>query len=228
MLLLIIAAIAWVALHVIVAGPLRAGLIAGVGEARYRGIFSGLSAVSLAFLIWAFGRAPYVEFWAPSPALAVVPLLVMPVALLFLVAALRPSNPTLAGPDMLLKGTLPVLGFTKVTRHPMLWGFSLWAVSHMVANGDAAAWLFFGAFLVTALNGMVSIDRKRAAKFGEDWQVFIGKTSIIPFAAMLEGRQRFRLNDLGMVNIAVTVVLYAVILAFHHIMTGVPAIPYYN
>ncbi len=61
MLLLIIAAIAWVALHVIVAGPLRAGLIAGVGEARYRGIFSGLSAVSLAFLIWAFGRAPYVE-----------------------------------------------------------------------------------------------------------------------------------------------------------------------
>ncbi len=225
MLPLLAAAIAWVALHVIVAGPLRPGLIAGIGEVRYRGIFSGLSAVSLALLIWAFGQASYVEFWAPSPALAIVPLLVMPVALLFLVAALRPSNPTLAGPDMLLKGTLPVLGFTKVSRHPMLWGFSLWAVSHMVANGDAAAWIFFGAFLITALNGMVSIDRKRAAKFGEDWQVFIRKTSIIPFVAVLEGRQKLKLNDIGMVNLAVTIVLYAIILAFHDIMTGVSAIP---
>lgn len=225
MTLLILAAILWVALHLLVAGPWRAGLIRGMGEARYRGLFSALSAVSLAFLIWSYGRAPYLEFWPSSPALAVVPLVVMPVALLLLIGSLRRTNPTLAGPDMMLKDSLPVQGITKVTRHPMLWAFSLWAISHMLANGDAATWLLAGAVLVTALNGMISIDRKRTIKFGQAWQEFIGKTSIIPFAAVLERRQRVTLRDIGPWNILAAAVLYALILAGHGIMFGVPAAP---
>ncbi len=221
---MILAAIAWVALHLIVAGPLRAGLMARLGEVAYRGLFSGLSVASLGWLIWAYGRAPYVEFWPSSPALAVVPLVVMPVALLFLVASLRPTNPTLAGPDMLLKGALPVAGFTKVTRHPMLWAFALWAGSHMIANGDAATLLLAGAVLVTALNGMRSIDRKRAAKFGQHWQLFISKTSIIPFAAAAEGRQRLTFRDIGGWNILITAMLYAIILMLHGRLFGMPAI----
>ncbi|MBP7066164.1 NnrU family protein [Ferrovibrio sp.] len=222
---LFLAALAWVVLHLLVAGPLRAGLVQKLGEVRYRGLFSLLSVASLGYLIWAYGQAPYVEFWPSSPVLALVPLLVMPVALLFLVASLRPTNPTLAGPDMLLKGSLPVAGFTKVTRHPMLWAFALWAGSHMVANGDAATLLLAGSVLITALNGMRSIDRKRAAKFGQHWQVFISKTSIIPFAAMLEGRQRVTYRDIGGINILVSAILYAVIMMLHGSLFGMPAVP---
>lgn len=220
-----LAAIAWLALHLLVAGPLRASLVGKLGEIRYRGLFSLLSIVSLGYLIWAYGQAPYVEFWPSSPVLALVPLLVMPVALLFLVASLRPTNPTLAGPDMLLKGSLPVAGFTKVTRHPMLWAFTFWAGSHMVANGDAATLLLAGSVLVIALNGMRSIDRKRAAKFGQHWQVFVSKTSIIPFAAMAEGRQRITYRDIGGINILLAAILYAIILMFHAALFGVPAVP---
>jgi uncharacterized membrane protein len=220
---LVLAALAWVALHVVVAGPLRARLAARLGVPTYRGLFSVLSAVALTALIWTYRMAPYIEFWPTTSTLALVPLLVMPLAVLLLVGSLRASNPTMAGPDMVLKGELPVRGFTRITRHPMLWAFSLWAASHMIANGDVAHWLFAGAFLLTALNGMRSIDRKRQIQFGEQWQRFTQKTSIIPLAAVLQGRTRLRWQDIGFINLAISAVIYGLFLWFHETLIGVPA-----
>jgi uncharacterized membrane protein len=217
------AALAWVLLHVIVAGPLRPGLVRRLGLPAYRGLFSILSGLGLAGLIWAYRSAPYVEVWPSAGWTAAVPVVVMPVALLLLVGSLRPGNPTMAGPDMVLKGELPVRGLIKVTRHPMLWAFSLWAASHMIANGDAATLLLAGAVLVTAVNGMVSIDRKRATQFSERWQVFKEKTSILPFAASAAGRNRLRPGDIGWLNILAAAALYAIILWAHASLFGVPA-----
>lgn len=220
---LLLAALAWILLHVIVAGPLRPGLVRRLGLNAYRGLFSLLSAISLAALIWTYRDAPHLQLWPTTSALAAVPVVVMPVALLFLVGSLRTTNPTLAGPDMVLKGELPVTGFVKITRHPMLWAFSLWAVSHMIANGDVATWLLAGAILVTALNGMVSIDRKRAAVFGEAWQRFTEKTSIFPFAAAAAGKVRLTFADIGWLNILGAAALYAIFLWLHATLFGVPA-----
>ena len=219
---LTLAAAAWVLLHLGVAGPLRPALVRRLGLPAYRGLFSILSALCLAGLVWAYREAPYQELWPTRPALSLVPLLVMPVAVLLLVGSLRPSNPTMAGPDMVLKGELPVTGFTKITRHPMLWAFALWAASHMAANGDVATWLLAGAILVTALNGMVSIDRKRAAQFSDTWQRFKDKTSIIPLAAVLQGRARLKASDIGLINIVLSAVLYAIILWLHEKILGAP------
>ncbi|WP_341894606.1 NnrU family protein [Ferrovibrio terrae] len=223
MIALAAAALGWVLLHLVVAGPLRPRLVARLGLPAYRGLFSLLSVVSLGLLIWTYKDAPYIELWPTTSLVALVPLMVMPLALLLLVGSLRPSSPTLAGPDMVLKGPLPVRGFTRITRHPMLWAFSLWAASHMIANGDLAHWLLAGAVLVTAVNGMYSRDRKRAAQFGEEWQRFIGKTSIVPLAAVLQGRIRLRWQDIGISNIVVSAILYGLILWAHEILFGTPA-----
>lgn len=220
---MMVAALAWLALHVVVAGPLRPGLVRRLGLPAYRGLFSLLSAAGLAGLIWAYRSAPYVELWPSAGWVTAVPLVVMPAALLLLVGSLRPTNPTMAGPDMVLHGALPVAGFTKITRHPMLWAFSLWAASHMVANGDVATLLLAGTILLTAVNGMVSIDRKRAAQFGERWQSFTAKTSILPFAATAAGRNRLRLEDIGWLNILAAAALYALLLWAHASLFGVPA-----
>lgn len=223
MIALAAAALGWVLLHLVVAGPLRPRLVTRLGLPAYRGLFSLLSAVSLGLLIWTYHGAPYIEFWSTTSVVALVPLMVMPFALLLLVGSLRSSSPTLAGPDMVLKGPLPVRGFTRITRHPMLWAFSLWAVSHMIANGDLAHWLLAGAILITAVNGMYSIDRKRAAQFGEEWQRFIEKTSIMPMAAVLQGRVRLRWQDIGILNILVSAIAYGFILWAHEMLFGTPA-----
>lgn len=65
------------------------------------------------------------------------------------------------GPRM-IDDKLPVYGIPRVTRHPRLCGVSLWAIAHLPINDHFAARFMFGAPLVTAVSGMVSIDRKRA------------------------------------------------------------------
>ena len=77
----------------------------------------------------------------------------------------------------------------RITRHPVMWGMTLWAAIHIIANGDLASLLFFGGFLLTALLGSLHLDRRMAATQGERWRRFIAVTSYAPFTAMLSGRQ---------------------------------------
>ena len=44
-------------------------------------------------------------------------------------------------------------------RHPMLTGFSLWAMAHLLVNGDTPSLVLFGGLLVWALAEMVVINR---------------------------------------------------------------------
>ncbi|MFS4582067.1 NnrU family protein [Phaeobacter sp. C3_T13_0] len=44
-------------------------------------------------------------------------------------------------------------------RHPMLLGFAMWAVAHLLVNWDPASFVLFGSMLVWALAEMVVINR---------------------------------------------------------------------
>jgi uncharacterized membrane protein len=44
-------------------------------------------------------------------------------------------------------------------RHPQLIGFSLWAVAHLLVNGDTPSFVLFGGLLVWALAEIVLINR---------------------------------------------------------------------
>ena len=56
---------------------------------------------------------------------------------------------------------------TRVTawiRHPQLTGFSLWAVAHLLVNGDLASLILFGGLLAWALVEIVLLNRAGAWK----------------------------------------------------------------
>ena len=97
---------------------------------------------------------------------------------------------------------------TRVTRHPMLWSFAIWAAVHVIGNGDIASIVFFGAFLVTALAGMPSIDAKLARRDPATWQALSAATSIVPFAAIAAGRNRFVAREFGWLTPAIAVVAW--------------------
>jgi uncharacterized membrane protein len=221
---MILAAAFWVALHFIVAGPLRPLLAAWLGEQAFRGLFALLSAAGLAWLVLAYRAAPYMPLWQPVPGAAYIALPLMFVAFLLLAFSIGAGNPTLAGADMLLKDRLPIHGITRITRHPGLWAFALWALAHLLANGDVAGVLLFGAILVTALNGMVSIDRKRHRALGRGWDDFAAQTSRVPFAAILAGRNTLDLEELSPWRAAVGAALFALALWLHGVI-GVSPIP---
>ena len=115
---MILAAAFWIALHFLVAGPVRPALAARLGEAGFRGVFSVLSAAGLAWLIFAFRAAPYVALWPPLPGMRYVALVLVFLAFVFFPFSIGAANPTLAGADMLLKDRLPVQGMTRITRLP--------------------------------------------------------------------------------------------------------------
>src|ERR1700738_5279716 len=57
-------------------------------------------------------------------------------------------------------------GIVRVTRHPFLTGVGLWALVHLIGNGDVASLFFFATWAIVALAGTASIDAKRRRLLG--------------------------------------------------------------
>jgi uncharacterized membrane protein len=204
--------------------PLRAWLVARLGERAYLGLYSLIALVAVVWVILSYARAPYVELWPPERALAWVPLIVMPFALVLAVSGLSALNPTAVGAPDTLDRAEPVRGIFRVTRHPLMWGIGLWAAAHVVANGDLAALVLFATFGALALLGTALIDRKLALRRGADWQRFVAATSNLPFAAILAGRQQLALAEIGWWRVAVALVLCVALLAVHPWLFGASAL----
>lgn len=215
---LVLAALAFTGGHFLVSStPLRAGLVARLGETAYQGVFSLLALATLVWLAWSYASAPFVEIWPPPVWARHLALTVMPFVLILLVASLRKDSPTSVGAS----GTrLERLGIFAITRHPMMWAVSLWAVLHLLANGDLASLIFFGAFLVLALFGTVAIDAKQRARRPEAFADFAARTSNLPFAAILAGRTGFsshRLLPAAVIGLG----LYGALVLLHPYLFGV-------
>lgn len=134
MILLVLGLAAFFAVHLVPAVPrLRAGLIGQFGERGYKGVFSLLSLATLGFLVWAYGQAPLVEIWTPPPWMRLVAMIAMLIALIVLMGAFFPGA---------IKQRL---------KHPMLVAIKIWAIVHLLANGDLAGILLFGGFLAYAV-----------------------------------------------------------------------------
>jgi uncharacterized membrane protein len=221
MLLLILAALLWLFIHIGLSGTtLRDAATARLGEKRFAIVFSLASVVAIVLLVMAYNDAETGFLWAPADWLRwVLALLMLPAFVLFMASHRR--NPTAMGNKGL--GEEP-RGIQRVTRHPMLWSFAIWAFVHLIANGDTASLVFFGAFLVTALAGMPSIDAKLARRHGDSWARFAATTSIIPFAAIAAGRNRLALAEIGWMPPVIGLVLWAALLHFHRGIFGVPAL----
>jgi uncharacterized membrane protein len=139
-------------------------------------------------------------------------------AFVFFLASFR-RNPTAAGGEALIGAG--ATGMQRITRHPMLWSFAIWAAVHVLGNGDSAALVFFGAFLVTALVGMPNIDAKLARRAPDAWPRLAAATSILPFGAIATGRNRLVLGEIGWGPPVAGLLAWAAMLHFHARFFGV-------
>ncbi len=219
MTLLLLAALIWIGLHLGIAGTrLRDLLVARIGDMPFRGLFSVLSIAAIVFLVRAWSRSPTEPIWFTPGWLRWILVLAMLPAFLLFVASVSQPNPTMVGPPGV--AAQPPRGMTRITRHPMLWSFAVWAAVHVIGNGDSASMVFFGAFLITALAGMPSIDAKLARRDPATWQALSAATSIVPFAAISAGRNRFVPREIGGLTPVVAVVAWIALLALHPVLFG--------
>lgn len=216
--LLLLAAIIWVLLHLGLAGTrLRDAVAAQIGDRGFRALFSVLSVAAIIFLVSSYNHASSALVWvAPLWLRWLLILLMLPASILF-VGSIATPNPTMIGGERVSEPK----GLMRVTRHPMLWSFALWAIVHMVGTGDTASLLFFGTFLVTALAGMPSIDAKTARRDPARWGRLAASTSVVPGAAIVTGRNHVAASEVGWVTLVGGLALWLVLLFVHRSVIGV-------
>lgn len=219
MLSLTAAAVFFLLIHFGVSGTrLRDSLVARLGAGPYRGLFSIASLGGIVWMGYAYKRAPTVETWGLLLGLRPAALVVVLVGVLLVVIGLASPNPTSVGMEAAIaKGAEAVHGITRITRHPFLWGVALWALAHVVVNGDLASLILFGSLLLLSLGGAASLDAKKRRQLGERWRQFAASTSNIPFGAIATGRNQLgpAWAEIGIVRPLLALVVFVAIFWLH-------------
>jgi uncharacterized membrane protein len=198
-----------------------------------------VATVGLVGIVLSFRGAPYVEVWLPPRAFRWLPVLSMPIAVLFMVAGFstprsceshdtssrRSLSATSVGQASLAAEEDSVRGIFTITRHPALCGFAIWATAHLFANGELRAIIVFIAILTLAITGMRHIDRRRSAELGEAWTQYADRTSLLPFGAILRGRGKLDLRGIGIFRVLAAAFLYVGVLHTHALLIGASPMP---
>jgi uncharacterized membrane protein len=212
-------------LHLLVSGTkLRDRITATIGETFYVPLFAAASLGAIVWLCIAYNaastsRANVVLFDAGAGVRG-FGVVVLAAAFALVVPGVLRRNPTSAGQEKASIG-----GVLRVTRHPFLGGVALWAGFHLIAAGTLAATIFFATFLVLAVLGTGAIDGKVGRKRPADWQQIAAETSIIPFAAIAEGRNRLVVPEIFDWRFSVAAVAFGGFLYFHSALFGVDPFP---
>lgn len=227
--MLIAAAAAFLAIHFFVSGTaLRDRITAAIGERPYLGLFSLASLGLIVWLVVAYNRVQTgddPQLYNLGEGVKHLGIPIVAIAFFLGVQGLFLRNPTRVQMAGVAQDEGVVTGVLRLTRHPFLWGVAFWSAFHVAANGDEASVIFFGTFLVLALLGTFLIDAKRRRKLGATWTAFAAKTSNVPLAAVIAGRNRIHVGEIFGWRFWVAVALFLVILFCHPRLFGVSPFP---
>lgn len=180
------ASIAFVGSHFILSHPFRKPLVRAVGEPGFMAFYSLIAAATLFWMVRSYQAAPYEPvLWSGLDDVrwGVASVLTLVALALFLGSFVRnPALPGQAGDDLAQRTPR---GAFRVTRHPMMWGFALWAAGHIIAMSTARTVILASSILILALLGAHLQDRKKEAQLGSAWRVWETRTSYWPRIAHL-------------------------------------------
>lgn len=218
--LLIIASLLFLVTHLGVSStPLRQVLANNMGEGPYLALYSVLAAVTLGAMIYTYGQTSHASFiWLPSRPANAATLVLVPIALILIVSGLMAKNPTAVGMSGAVNADLAAI--LKITRHPVQWGIMLWALAHLLANGDGASIVFFGTFMLLSGVGMAAMDAKRRGRPEPAWQQFYRGTSAIPFVALITGKNTLKFSEINWIAVVIGLVVAVLAYVFHPWLSG--------
>jgi uncharacterized membrane protein len=176
---LALASAAFVGSHFLLSHPLRRPLVARIGQGPFQGLYSLVALVTFGAMIWVYGRiGDQPPLWDAGEEGWIVATVLMFIGSILFVGSFL-GNPALPGAR--LERGKAAGGVFAITRHPMMWGFALWAITHIIVVATPKALLFDGAILFLALVGSVGQDRKKAKLMGERFHEWTAQTAFIPF-----------------------------------------------
>lgn len=118
-----------------------------------------------------------------------------------------------ASPAGLIPAAPEPRGLLRITRHPLMTGIAVWALSHLLINASLTDVVFFGGFVVFAIAGSVHQDSRK--RDHPRLAAFFRRTSLVPFAAVLAGRNRLAPGELPWLGLALGLGVAALVYAAH-------------
>ncbi|MBD2843097.1 NnrU family protein [Erythrobacter rubeus] len=176
---LIAANAAFVGTHFVMSHPLRAPMVKAFGEMGFQIVYSLVVIAALAWIYFAFKAAPPADLpgsgnvgWIIATVLALVAMVLFAGSLL--------GNPAMVTPQAEEQARAEPKGAFRVTRHPMMWGFALWALSHIVIHYSLRTTITAFAMGLLALVGARLQDHKKERLMGDPWIEWKSKTTFWP------------------------------------------------
>jgi uncharacterized membrane protein len=129
----------------IVADGARSRFIATRGENAWKALYSLISLAGFALIIWGYGlaRQQAVAVWSPPTGTRHLAAMLTLIAFVLIASTYVPGNQ--------IKARL---------RHPMVLGVSIWALAHLLSNGNLADLVLFGSFLVWSVLSFVAASKR--------------------------------------------------------------------
>jgi uncharacterized membrane protein len=124
----------------------RAQLIGRIGDGPYRGLYSLVALTGFVLIAWGFHlyrQHGWVQLWTPPDWTRHITILLMWFAFVALAASGKsPSR---------IRGWL---------HHPMVTAVKIWALAHLIANGDLGGLILFGTLLAWAVYDRITLKRR--------------------------------------------------------------------
>lgn len=187
---LILALAAFVGTHFLLSHPLRAAIVTRIGGGAFQGLYSVVAFATLYWVYTAYSAAPRGEnIWAVGDGIWMAATIIMLFGSILLAGSFigNPAMP-MPLPNAAKAAAAPAKGVFAITRHPMMWGFAIWASVHALVAPYGASLILTGAVAFLALVGCYGQDRKKAVLMGDGWKDWSRRTSFIPFANQFLGK----------------------------------------
>lgn len=182
-----LAAIAFVGTHFLMSHPLRRTMVRTLGNRGFLGIYSLVSLVTFGWMVWAAWKVPSeAPYWVVGTGGWIVASLMTWLGSILLIGSFY-RNPSLPDPTGRAPAITAPHGVFKITRHPMLWSFALWAIAHGIVNPTPSGLVIDEAIGVLAIVGAAFQDRKKEQQWGERWAEWVKQTSFVPFGRGVAG-----------------------------------------
>jgi uncharacterized membrane protein len=178
--------IAFVGSHFAMSHPLRAAMVRLLGAGGFQIAYSVVSFATLAWVYLAFTAAPPADLPGSGEIGWIAATLITWPAMVLLAGSFA-GNPALPTPMAEAQARAEPKGVFRVTRHPMMWSFGLWAASHMVLFWSTRTMITAAAMGVLALLGARLQDGKKNRLMGAAWDEWSRRTSYWPRLGQIFG-----------------------------------------
>ena len=168
-----------------------------IGERAWRLLFAGVSIPAAVVVIGYFLQHRYdgIRLWNLQEQPWIVPLVWLGTAISFLFLYPATYNlleiPAVLRPQVRLYAT----GIIRVSRHPQAVGQVLWCATHLLWIGTSFMLAASAGLIAHHLFAVWNGDRRLRNRFGAAFDELRASTSVLPFRAMLDGRQQLVLTE---------------------------------